>query len=61
MQCPICRLEMSIQSSRHKVENDDTPDKETKLFIEQDMTCRNKQCPNHGKVVETVRNPIKLG
>lgn len=61
MKCPLCRLEMSILASRHKVINDTTPDAETKLFIEHDMTCRNKQCPNHGKVVEIIQNPIKLG
>lgn len=61
MQCPLCRLEMSIQASRYRVENDDAPEKETQLFVEHDMVCRNKQCPNHGKVVTTVKNPIKLG
>ena len=61
MLCPLCRLEMAIQSSRYKTVNDNTPDKETELYIEQNLTCRNKQCPNHGKVVETIQNPIKIG
>lgn len=41
--------------------NDDTPDKETKVFVEHDMSCRNKTCPNFEKVVDTVRNEMKLG
>ena len=60
MKCPKCGIEMGIKSTRHRVENDNTPDKETKLFIEQDLVCRNKECTNYGSVVETIRNPVKL-
>lgn len=52
---------MGSISNRMVVENDDTPDIETKLYTEHDMTCRNKSCSNFGKVVETIRNEIKLG
>ena len=51
---------MAIKSTRYKTENDNTPDKETKLYIEQDMVCRNKECPNYGNVVDTIKNPVKL-
>lgn len=61
MKCPLCSLEMSIQASRNVVENDTTPDKETKLFIEHDMTCRNSKCPNHWKVVSIIKNQLKIG
>lgn len=47
--------------NRMVVENDDTPDKETKLFVEHDMACRNKTCANYEKVVETIRNELPLG
>lgn len=60
MKCPLCSIEMAIKGSRHVVSGDKSPDEETKLYIEQDMTCRNKNCPNHGKVVDTARNEIQL-
>lgn len=60
MKCPKCGIEMAIKATRYKTENDNTPDKETKLYIEQDMVCRNKECPNYGNVVDTIKNPVKL-
>lgn len=60
MQCPLCKIEMRINATRHVVINDTTPDVETQLFIEQDLVCRNPKCSNNGKVVETIRNPIRL-
>ena len=61
MKCPLCKVEMIISHSRNVVENDDTPDEKTKLFIEQDMSCRNEQCANYEKVVETVKTELPLG
>lgn len=58
MKCPKCDIEMSIKASRYRIFNDDTPDKETELYSEQDMSCRNKACSNYGLVVETVRNKL---
>lgn len=52
---------MGSIDNRMVVENDDTPDKATKLFVEHDMSCRNKSCVNYGKVVETLRNELPLG
>lgn len=60
MLCPICKLEMVIIRSQYKVKNDDTADKETKLFLEQTLSCRNKACQNFGKDVEIIDNPLKL-
>lgn len=60
MKCPLCSIEMAIKSNRHVVSGDKSPDEETKLHIEQDMTCRNKNCPNYGKVVDTAKNEIQL-
>lgn len=59
MLCPSCNTELRISKSRVVFENDTTPDAQTKAYIEQELTCVNKNCPNHGKVVETVRNPIE--
>lgn len=60
MKCPLCNIEMAIKSSRHVVVGDNSPDTDTKLFLEQELVCRNKNCPNHGKVVDKVKNPIQL-
>ena len=32
-----------------------SPDTATKVYIEQDLTCTNAQCANHGKIVEQRR------
>ena len=61
MQCPLCRLEMRITGTRNVVEHDDTPDVPTKLFIEQDLSCVNRNCENYDKVVETVKSEIPIG
>ena len=61
MKCPICQVEMRITRSRNVVENDDTPQKETKLFVEQDLSCLNKTCQNYDTVVATVKNEIPIG
>ena len=61
MKCPICQLEMRITRSRNIVTNDDTPDKPTKLYVEQEMSCMNKNCKNYNTVVETIRNEIPIG
>lgn len=61
MKCPLCQLEMRIIRSRNIVENDNTPDAETKLYIEQDFSCMNRNCDNHDKVVESVRSELPIG
>ena len=61
MKCPLCRVEMRITKTRNILENDNTPDAETKLYVEQDLSCLNKNCSNYEKVVETVRTEIPIG
>lgn len=61
MQCPLCKTEMVSIANRMVVEGDNSPDTATKLYSEHDMSCRNKNCANNGKVVETVKNEINLG
>lgn len=61
MKCPLCNIEMRIKKSRNVIENDDTSERPTKLFIEFDMTCGNRNCGNYDKVVETVRNEQPIG
>jgi len=61
MKCPLCNLEMRIIRTRNILENDNTPDAETKLFVEQDLSCMNENCNNHKKIVETVRHEVPIG
>ena len=61
MKCPLCQVEMRIFRSRNVVENDDTPDVQTKLFILQDMSCRNENCENYEKIVLTVKTELPIG
>lgn len=58
MQCPKCRLEAVISNSKYVIENDTTPDEETKLYIEQEFSCRNPQCTEYGKVIGSNKNPL---
>ena len=58
MLCPICQLEMGISSSNNVIE----VDKETlqpKLYLDQELSCRNKQCKNFKKVVTKIRHPLQ--
>ena len=61
MKCPICQLEMRIFRSRNVLENDNTPDAETKLFIEQELKCMNKNCQNFDKVVHVSKSELPIG
>lgn len=61
MKCPLCNTELRIKKSRNVIENDDTADRQTKLFIEFDMTCGNRNCSNYDTVVDTVRNEQPIG
>lgn len=61
MKCPKCQLELRISRSRNIVENDDTPNEDTKLYIVQEFKCRNKDCDNYDTVVETVKNELPIG
>ena len=52
---------MRIARSFNTVENDDTPDKPTKLYVVQNLTCVNKACENYDKDVETIKTEIPIG
>ena len=61
MKCPRCQLELRITRSRNVIENDDRPDAPTKLYVEQELSCLNKNCTNFEKIVETVRSEQPIG
>ena len=51
MKCPLCQVELRIIKSRNVKEKD-------KEYLEQDLSCVNKQCKNYGSVVKTLRDEI---
>ena len=58
MKCPVCQVELRITHSRNIIEMDgDNP----RLFVEMDLSCINKECPNYEKVVETSRSEQPVG
>ena len=60
MQCPKCKITAAIRKTRYVTENDTTPEKETKLYLEQSFKCRNPQCSEYGKIIGTARHPLRL-
>ena len=60
MKCPRCNIEGGIISSKYVTVNDDTAEKNTELYIEQQIACRNPNCADFGKVIKVVRNPLQL-
>ena len=60
MVCPKCNTLAAIGATKYVTENDDSPEKATKLFIEQQFKCRNPQCRDFGKVIGTKKNELKV-
>jgi hypothetical protein len=60
MQCPLCNIEAAIAGSRYVVKNDTSAEAETKLYVEQDMKCRNSNCSNYNKIFDTVQNELPV-
>ena len=61
MTCPLCKLDLRITKSWNKVVNDDTPDIPTKLYVVQELSCRNENCPNCDKVLDTKETELPIG
>ena len=55
MICPICGNEMAIAASRTCVDRDDRPDLATRVWVEQDLCCRNRSCSGWGRVKRRAR------
>lgn len=54
MKCPKCNTEMSIQSNKLVRRKDGS------IAYKMILTCRNKNCSNHGEVVQTLYDPVEL-
>lgn len=51
--CPKCKTLLRISGSKYVI-------RDGHLYIVQDFTCRNPQCPNNGKVVETKETELDV-
>lgn len=54
MECPECKVEGRITSNKIVRRKDGS------YAYKMEITCRNKQCPNYGKVVITKYNPVEV-
>ena len=61
MKCPLCNIDMHITGSKNIIEHDDTPNEETKLYRLQELRCRNENCENYNRVVETLKIELPIG
>lgn len=60
MLCPLCKVEMRLES-RTAVTGDESPDTETRVLLVQEFFCRNPRCARYGgECVERVIHPVPL-
>lgn len=60
MNCPHCKLTAQIKGCKYAVRGDDSPDRETELYLVQELVCRNPQCPRNGETVKTIEHRLEL-
>lgn len=59
MICPECQTELKIkEQGKLQLLNDDSPDKETEVYMVQELYCVNDKCSKNGEVVETVKHKM---
>lgn len=51
--CPKCKTLLKISASKYV-------NKDGKIYMVQELTCRNPKCPNDGAVVETIRHELPV-
>lgn len=56
MQCPLCKVEMR-SNSRYEYAEGNPP----AFFIVHEYLCRNKNCGNFNRTVETVKKQLDVG
>ena len=61
MKCPVCQVELRITNTHLEVENDDTPNEQTRVFLYQDLTCKNRMCTNYDTVVDVAKSEMQIG
>ena len=53
MLCPACKTELRVSASKYVM-------KDGKLYMVQELTCRNPKCENDGKVVDKVWHELVI-
>lgn len=51
--CPKCKTLLRVMASKYVL-------RDGKLFMIQDMACRNPKCENNGVVVESIEHELPL-
>lgn len=51
--CPKCKTLLRVGASKYIL-------RDGKLFMIQEMVCRNDKCENNGQVVDTVEHELEL-
>lgn len=59
MRCKECGIDAMIAGKKLCFEGDESPDTGTRAFYELTYQCRNPQCPEFGKVLETIKVPLE--
>lgn len=58
MKCRRCNIDMRVDAAGVEIINDDIPDRVTEVYSVQTLTCRNPDCSNYNKVVETIKTRL---
>ena len=58
--CPSCRTALKINKTYTRVEGDQSPDTPTRVYLCQELCCRNPACEagKSGRTVETVEHRV---
>lgn len=51
--CPKCKTLLRVSASKYVL-------KDGKLYMVQDLTCRNPKCLNNGTVVKTIKHELPV-
>lgn len=54
MKCPLCKTEMRISENKLVRRQDGT------IAYRMSLMCRSRECPNNGKVVETIYENVMV-
>ena len=52
--CPQGHMDLQITKAYPQVTGDSSPDTPTRVYLVQERSCVNPQCPNRGKVLDKV-------
>lgn len=52
MNCPHCKTTAMIKGSRYVIRGE-------KLYLVQELMCRNPQCDHNGEIIETIEHEIE--